>query len=544
MTYYGLYKTMIGFLDTPDVLKLFLLIFLISILHLISSNILLATIVSIYSLTFIVLLATRLFFYTYRNIHVIKTNDYQTQKKTIAVIVGGGEATAIFLNRKVALEYHIIGIFDDNLQKKGRNISGLRILGTVEEMLVFLKNNHIDHVIYMIPSVNINKHKPIFNQIQRNYPNIDFLSAPNLNDINAGLKNLFELTNDNFISVNKYTVNTKVNPDMLKKLKGNTVLITGGAGSIGKSLVENLFELVEDITIVVIDNDESASYYLTESLPSHLDEKKLIIHLGDYGDINHINGVLKKYQPVFVYHAGAYKHVNLLESGNIYSAIYNNCLKAIRLARMVRSHSSIKYFILVSTDKAVNPTNIMGLSKRIVEIALNKLFDSTPTTFITVRFGNVVGSNGSVFHKFLHQIKSRQKITLTHRSVTRFFMNINQAAILTIKASIEGKSGKVYIFNMGNSIRIYDFLVSMIERYGSEDQKSKIVITGLKPGEKIKEELFFAHEKIKKFDESMFEGSLKKIDFDLDGFEVFFKQLKDTTDEEVIRAMLKKIKIK
>lgn len=538
----GMNKTMLGFFDAIEVIKLLVVTFSIFIVHLIYLNGLDNNLLNTYSLAFILLLGVRLFFYVLRNLHLLtgKSIPYKNNK---AIIVGGGEATSIFLTRRISAQYNILGIFDDNLLKKGRNIAGSKILGTVDELIGFIEKHPIDQIIYMIPSVNIDKHRLVFNYIQKNYPKIDFLSAPSLNDINAGLRSLTELSNDNFLLHNVDIIDTKINPDKLKKLKGKTVIVTGGAGSIGKSLVENLFELVENITIVVIDKDELASYYLSELLQPYYDKKKLIIHLGDYGDRSNISGILRKYNPEYVYHAGAYKHVNLLESDNVYSAVHNNCIKAIRLAKEIKRHPSVKYFVLVSTDKAVNPSNIMGLTKRIVEISLNKLFECTSVSFITVRFGNVIGSNGSVFHKFLRQIKSNQKITLTHPSVSRFFMNINQAATLTIKASVEGESGKVYILNMGKSVIIYEFLISMIEKYGSKDQESDIIITGLKPGEKIKEELFFDHEKIKEFDGSMFEGDLKKIDLDIDKFEVFFKNLKDTTNEKVIRTMLKKIKI-
>lgn len=539
----GMNKTMLGFFDAVDVIKLLTVTISIFIVHLIFLNTLDNNLLNIYSLAFILLLVSRLFFYILRNLHLIKNKSVSDENNNNAIIIGGGEATSIFLTRRIAAQYNIIGIFDDNVLKKGRNIAGSKILGTVDELIGFIEKHPIDQIIYMIPSVNIDRHRSVFNYIQKNYPKIDFLSPPSLNDINAGLKNLTELSNNNFLSHNVDIIDTKINPDKLEKLKGKTVIVTGGGGSIGKSLVENLFELVENITIVVIDKDEFASYYLSELLESYYNKRKLIIHLGDYGDRRNISGILRKYNPEYVYHAGAYKHVNLLESDNVYSAVYNNCFKAIRLAKEIKRHPSVKYFVLVSTDKAVNPSNIMGLTKRIVEISLNKFFESTSISFITVRFGNVIGSNGSVFHKFLRQIKSKQKITLTHRSVSRFFMNINQAATLTIKASVEGESGKVYILNMGKSIIIYDFLISMIKKYGSKDQESDIIITGLKSGEKIKEELFYDHEKIKEFDKSMFEGDLKKIDFDIDKFEVFFKNLKDTTNEKAIRTMLKKIKI-
>ena len=207
--------------------------FSIFIVHLIYLNGLDNNLLNTYSLAFILLLGVRLFFYVLRNLHLLtgKSIPYKNNK---AIIVGGGEATSIFLTRRISAQYNILGIFDDNVLKKGRNIAGSKILGTVDELIGFVKNHPTDQIIYMIPSVNIDKHRSVFNYIQKNYPKIDFLSAPSLNDINAGLRSLTELSNDNFLSHNVDIIDTKINPDKLKKLKGKTVIVTGGAGSIGK----------------------------------------------------------------------------------------------------------------------------------------------------------------------------------------------------------------------------------------------------------------------------------------------------------------------
>ena len=406
-----------------------------------------------------------------------------------------------------------------------------------------MQQNQVDNIIYMIPSVNIHKHKPIFNRIQKAYPRAEILSAPNLNDINGGLKNLTELSNLNLLAVNESSADSSLHPTIVKKLKGQTILITGGAGSIGSTLVESLFNLDQGSLIVVLDNDESAAYQMSESLQAFIGQGKLILHLGDYGDINQLNSILNKYQPAFIYHAGAYKHVNILENANVYSAIDNNCIKAIRMAREIKNHSCVENFVLVSTDKAVHPSNIMGLSKRIVEISLSKVFRGSSVSYIIVRFGNVVGSNGSAFHKFLRQIQNHQKITLTDRSVSRFFMNINQAANLIIKASLIGSTGTVYILNMGEPVKVYDFVVSMIHKYGSKDQVNDIIITGLRPGEKIDEELFYDDENIQVFDKTIFVGKLADRDFNVKEFETFFAELTDISDEESIKSYLTRLKI-
>lgn len=538
----GIYKSMLGFFDAFQTLRLLLIFIALGAVHTVFSDTPTDILINLYALSFIILLGLRLGFFAYRNKHYINGGIFRP-KSNSAVIVGAGEASSIFMAQKIALEYNILGIFDDNVAKKGRRISGVKIVGTLEDLFSFMQKNQVDNIIYMIPSVNIEKHKSIFSHIQKIYPKTQFLSAPSLNDINGGLKNLTELSNLNLLMVNDAPALTDFHPTIVKKLKGRTIFVSGGAGSIGRTLTESLLNLDQENLIVVLDKDESAAYELSESLHNFIEQGKLIVHLGDYGDISQVKDILNKYQPTFIYHAGAYKHVNLLENVNVYSAIHNNCIKAIRLAREIKNHPCVEDFVLVSTDKAVHPTNIMGLTKRIVELSLSKIFHGSPISFITVRFGNVVGSNGSVFHKFLRQIQNHQKITLTDRAVTRFFMNINQAANLIIKASLIGSTGKVYILNMGEPVKVYDFLVSMIKKYGSKDQENDIIITGLKPGEKINEELFYDHENIQVLDNSIFVGNLAMINFDVEAFESFFEKA-EMIDEKAIKAYLYQIKIK
>lgn len=536
------YKSMLGFFDAFQALQLFLIFIFLGAVHTVLSDTPTVILINLYALSFVLLLGLRLGFFAYRNKHLINAIGIFRYKSNSAVIVGAGEATAIFIAQKIALDYDILAIFDDNLGKKGRRMAGVEIVGTLDDLFSFMQKNQVLNVIYMIPSVNIEKHKPTFNRIQKAFPRTEFLSAPSLNDINGGLKNLSELSNLNLLAVNDSSADSSLHPTIVKKLIGQTIFVTGGAGSIGRTLTESLLNLDQENLIVVLDKDESAAYELSESFQAFIDQGTLIVHLGDYGDITCVKDILNKYQPAFIYHAGAYKHVNLLENVNVYSAINNNCIKSIRLAREIKNHPCVKNFVLVSTDKAVHPSNIMGLSKRIVEISLSKVLDGSPVSLITVRFGNVVGSNGSAFHKFLRQIQSRQKITLTDRSVTRFFMNINQAANLIIKASLIGSTGKVYILNMGEPVKVYDFIISMITKYGSKDQVNDIMITGLKPGEKMDEELFYDHENIQVLDKSIFVGNLATINFDVEAFESFFEKV-EITDEKAIKAYLDQIKI-
>ena len=535
------YKTMYSFFDAFEIAKLLLVTTSFFVAHSFYTYSPPTTILLFYLLAFISLLAVRVFIVLYRN---SKTTFrwFSKKKRNSAIIIGAGEATKIFLNQKISLDFKILGIFDDNLSKKGSLLSGINILGPVTEIKNFLQEVSVDQILYMIPSVSISKHKKIFEVLQKNYPKIKFLSSPSLNDINGGFKSILELSNISIFDLNQNNNDINFSDINLKKIKGKTVLVTGGAGSIGGTLVEKLLRLNVVSSVVVIDSSEFNIYRLTESLASDIASKKLITYLCDFSDVRQLNNILRKHKPVFIYHAAAYKHVNLLETYNLYNAINNNCLKTFIFVRELIKHSFIKSFVLVSTDKSVNPTNIMGLTKRIVEVSLNEFFRKTNVDLLTVRFGNVIGSDGSVFHKFLHQIKNYQKITLTDLSVKRYFMNISQAANLIIKTSLIGKAGNVYILNMGEPIKIYDFIVSMINKHGDKDQINDIKIIGLMPGEKINEELYYDHENVKALDDTIFVGTYKKLNFDINAFESFFENI-DVSDEIGIRRYINSIKI-
>ena len=432
----------------------------------------------------------------------------------LTLIIGAGEATSIFLRNRHSSDYEVKGIVDDSVRLHGDIVEGVKVIGNIGQLEEFICLYKVKNIIYLIPSSDISKHLTLFKAIQKKYPTLIWLETPPLNDISRGLRSLFELSNVNFLPVNQTPSKLILTSQQKTKVAGKIALITGGAGSIGSKIVEELLAQNLFVTVVVIDNSEMNAYHLSEDHPKALAQKKLIIHLADYGDVAEVDKHIVQYEPTVIYHAAAYKHVNLLENGNVYTAVHNNLVKSLTLAKVIQSHTCIKSFILVSTDKAVNPTNVMGQTKRLVELALNNLFNNSGVDMITVRFGNVIGSNGSVFHKFLRQIEGRQKITLTDKDVTRYFMNISQAASLIIKISLIGERGKVYVLNMGEPIKIYDFLMEMIDKYGEPEQKRSLLITGLRPGEKHFEELYYSHENIQPLGKDLFVGEMtdRKLD--------------------------------
>ena len=461
-------------------------------------------------------------------------------EEPISYIIGGGEAAEIFLKNSISYQYSIAGIFDDNTKLHGKKIEGVPILGFIRDLGAFLDKKIVKNIIYLIPSIHIGQYIDLFNEIRNKYPNIEWFSTPPLNDISQGLKSLFELTNLNLIPVNKTSTNLSVSDYQKQKVLGKSALITGGAGSIGSQLVGELllFDIFE--TIVVVDNNEMNAYKLSQDFAVELAQRKLFIHLIDFGEVDEMNDLLVCYQPAYVYHVGAYKHVNILEGGNVYSAINNNVIKSIKLLNVTLTHDFVKTFVLVSSDKAVNPKSVMGYTKRLTELCFLSLCSKSSLDMITVRFGNVVGSSGSVFHKFLKQIQGRQKITLTDLNVTRYFMNISQAASLIIKSSLIGERNRVYVLNMGDPVKIYDFLMEMINKHGDPSQINSIAITGLHTGEKLEEELHYLHENIKPLDNDIFASDSLVSEINTNKILEQFKEFRSIRDEKKLKSWLHK----
>ena len=440
-----------------------------------------------------------LFFLTSSRLFVKQsfTNRNKKAGKTINVLIYGsgkmGIITKTTLERDGGNSYNIEGFIDDDPQKEGLLIDRKLIIHP-KNLNSQLTKFKINTVIIAIkdPSI-VNKKKLIDiclkNQVKvKTVPSVEDwfdgnFSAQQIKDVNIN-----DLLGRNPIKLPKKNIQT----DLINK----TILVTGAAGSIGSEIVRQLLNL-QPKKVILLDQAESALYDLNQELIRKNKSKNTEIIVGDITRKERLTNIFKSFRPEIIFHAAAYKHVPLMEN-NPTESIRTNLLGTKIIADLAAEHN-IQKFILVSTDKAVNPTNVMGASKRSAEMYCQALNQEHKTKFIITRFGNVLGSNGSVIPLFKKQINSGGPVTVTHPDVTRFFMTIKEACQLVLEASSMGNGGEIYVFDMGESIKIIDLAKKMIQLAGLKiDKDIKIKIIGLRPGEKMFEETLNINENTSK----------------------------------------------
>ncbi len=424
------------------------------------------------------------------------------KKNCRRVIIAGagnaGEGLVRDLLRDETRNYQPIAFVDDDLNKQGREIHTIRVAGTIADIPTLVTKYNINLVFIAIPSASSASMRSIINICEQS--NVRFFTLPGLSDLADGRVSINVLRNISLEDLlGRYPITAQWEAAK-SRLAKKTILVTGGGGSIGSELCRQIASAKDVSQLIVLDNNEFSLYSIDMELRKKSPNCKIQCILMSITDEIGISQLFKRYRPQIVFHAAAYKHVPLLEY-QARIAIYNNII-GTRIIAEAAMQFGIEKFVLISSDKAVNPTNIMGATKRAAEYfcqnssnASNK--EKHNTQFITVRFGNVLGSTGSVVPLFKKQIEEGGPVTVTHPDIMRFFMTIPEAAQLILQAAFLGKGGEIFILDMGDPIRIRYLAEKMIQLAGKKlGQDISIIYTGLRPGEKLYEECFYPKEKL------------------------------------------------
>ena len=457
------------------------------------------------------------------------------------LIYGAGEAGVLLVKESRInpnFSYRIVGFLDDNPNKKGGKVYGLKVLGGLEDVEKIVEKNDVSKIIISMPSVEQSKISNILKELNK-LKDVSVKILPNVDNLIEEGNLSTQLRNiklEDLLGREEIKINTK---EVFDFIQDKIVFVTGGGGSIGSELINQIAKY-NPKKIINIEINENASYLMELELKRkypYLDYKTEIASVRDFDKLDML---FDKYKPEILFHAAAHKHVPLMEN-NPEEAIKNNIFGTKNVAEC-----SLKYklesVVLISTDKAVNPTNIMGATKRVCEMIFQKYSEKDSNTkFMAVRFGNVLGSNGSVIPIFSKLIEEGKNLTLTHKDIIRYFMTIPEAAQLVIEAATIGKGGEILILDMGEPVKIYDLAKNMIKLSGSN---VGIDIVGLRPGEKLFEELLYdVNSSEKTSNNKIFITNMEneKVQVDIDDYYTILKDLIKNNDTVGMRRTLASI---
>jgi len=397
---------------------------------------------------------------------------------TPVLVLGAGAAAAALLKDFAARrDLRVLGLLDDAPDKQGGEILGVKILGTLDEVAVFAARLGVAQAIIAMPGASHRARLRALEQCKA--AGLSVRAA----DIVSGKVSLRAIELDDLLGRDPVELDEA---GLSGFLHGKTVLVTGAGGSIGAELCRQIARFAPS-RIVLFDHSEFALYSIHQEFRDQLPGIEVAALIGDAKDERRVAEALSRHRPDVVFHAAAYKHVPLMEELNCFEAVANNVLSTVVVARAAQRAGASK-FVLVSTDKAVNPANVMGASKRLAELACQALQAGSGTEFVVVRFGNVLGSAGSVVPRFREQIARGGPVTVTHAEIERYFMTIPEASQLVLQASMMGRRGEIYVLDMGEPVRIAELARQMIELSGLGESDIRIQVTGLRPGEKLSEE--------------------------------------------------------
>lgn len=483
----------------------------------------------------------RMMYRLLRRMRIKADNSKGNTERQNIMIIGAGAAGLVLL-REYRNSYYLtdkVKIFiDDNAQKWNKYLDGVLIEGGRDKILESVEKYRINKIILAMPSADRKDIRDILEICKETDCQIQ--TVPGVYQLVNGEVNVSKLRNveiEDLLGRDPIEVNLD---EILGYIKGKTVLVTGGGGSIGSEICTQLAEH-EVGHLIIFDIYENNAYDIQQKLRWNHPELNLTVLIGSVRNTHRINGVMKKYKPDVVFHAAAHKHVPLMEDSPN-EAIKNNVFGTYKTASAAgRNH--VKKFVLISTDKAVNPTNIMGASKRMCEMIVQTLNHFYETDFVAVRFGNVLGSNESVIPLFKKQIAAGGPVTVTHPDIIRYFMTIPEAVSLVLQAGAYAKGGEIFVLDMGEPVKIADLAKNLIRLSGYKlGEDIEIEYTGLRPGEKLYEELLMDEEGLQDTENKMIHIG-KPIDMDEEKFMHQLIKLRDAAndDSDAIRAMVKEI---
>ncbi len=455
-----------------------------------------------------------------RMIQMKRTNIAERNKSRNVMLIGAGDAANVILKEienSLYVNMRVKCLVDDNEGCHGKLLRGVPIVGGRDKILDAVEQYGIDEIIYAIPSSNTKTKKEILDICKES--GCKLLTLPGMYQLINGdvsVSKLKEVEIEDLLGREPIRINTE---EVLDYVSGKVVMVTGGGGSIGSELCRQIASH-NPKQLIIVDIYENNAYEIQQELIRKHPELNLVVLIASVRNTARMDSIFKIYRPNIVYHAAAHKHVPLMETSPN-EAIKNNVFGTYKTARAADKYG-VEKFVLISTDKAVNPTNIMGASKRICEMVVQMMNQRSKTNFVAVRFGNVLGSNGSVIPLFKKQIAEGGPVTVTHPDIIRYFMTIPEAVSLVLQAGAYARGGEIFVLDMGEPVKIVDLATNLIKLSGYRvGEDIEIKFTGLRPGEKMYEELLMNEEGLKTTANKMiFIG--KPIEFDV---EEFAKQL-------------------
>ena len=426
---------------------------------------------------------SRFVYRSWKEHHLYRFAD--AERNPVFVLGAGDVAAGLVKELARSQEWRVEGLLDDDPAMAGRLIQGLKVLGRVDELPKWAQRYDVRVAIIAMPAAS---HQARRHAVEIcGLAGVKPMTVPAFDDLASGrvtVSQIRQVELDDLLGRDPVMLDDK---GLHGLLEGRTVMVTGAGGSIGSELCRQIARF-GPARLVLFELNEFVLYRMEQEFAEKLPNLRTVCAIGDVKDEARLDQVMRQYPPTAIFHAAAYKHVPLMEQENAWQAVRNNVLGTCTVARVAMRHG-VEKFVLISTDKAVNPTNVMGATKRLAEMVCQGLQQPDSTRFVMVRFGNVLGSTGSVIPKFQEQIAHGGPITVTHPEITRYFMSIPEAAQLVLQAGLMGEGGEIFVLDMGEPVRIVELAKDMIRLSGFSEGDIPIVFTGLRPGEKLYEEL-------------------------------------------------------